>query len=79
MLLAATCAAGELAGWASRLRSSYYPFDVNAYIAQMVSLILSPAFLSAANYFLLEKIIAGVGTELSRLPARLYLALFVSE
>ena len=42
MLLASICAAGEAAGWSARLRSSYFPSDIDAYIAQMVALILSP-------------------------------------
>jgi RTA1 like protein len=79
MLLAAVCSAGELAGWSARIRSSLYPFDVNAYIAQIVVLILSPVFISAANYVTLERITSVVGQELSRINPKLYLVLFICK
>ncbi|KDN41671.1 RTA1-domain-containing protein [Tilletiaria anomala UBC 951] len=78
MLLAAVCSAGEIAGWASRIQSSLHPFDVDAYIAQLVCLILSPVFISAVNYVTLERIMDVVGHDFARLKKRTYFTLFVS-
>jgi RTA1 like protein len=79
MILAAVCAAGEVAGWVARVQSSLTPFDSDAYVAQMVCLILAPVFISAANYITLERITEYVGHDLSRLKPRYYLIAFISE
>lgn len=78
MLLAAVCAAGEVAGWVSRLYSHYKFFKADPYIAQLVSLIISPIFVSAANYVALERVIFSVGPELARIPTKIYIGVFVT-
>lgn len=78
MLLAVVCAAGELAGWAARVNSHYNFFQADPYIAQLVALIISPIFISAANYVMLERIIYCVGTELCRCSTKVYIAFFVT-
>ena len=77
MLLAATCAAGELGGYAARVNSHTYFFHSDPHIAQLVTLVISPVFISAANYVTLERIQIAVGTELARLSSRWYISIFV--
>lgn len=78
MLLACVCAGGEMAGWASRTTSHYDFFSRTPYLVQLICLIISPIFISAANYVALERITLAVGTELARLGTKTYFAIFVS-
>lgn len=78
MLLAVTCAAGEVAGWVGRLDSHYNYFQADPYICQLVSLIISPIFATAALYVSMERIIQCVGPELARLSSKVYISIFVT-
>lgn len=72
MFIAIVGAAGELAGWIARAYGHVDPFDRNGYIAQVICLILSPAFVSAVNYVAFQNVMDVFGKKWSRIPRKYY-------
>lgn len=72
MIVAVVAAAGELAGWIARTYGHVDPFNRDAYIAQIVCLILSPAFISAVNYMAFQNVMDFYGSKWSRIPRKYY-------
>lgn len=72
MIVAIIAACGELAGWIARTYGHTDPFDRNGYIAQIVCLILSPAFISAVNYMAFQNVMDVFGHKWSRIPRKWY-------
>ncbi|CCF52281.1 hypothetical protein NDA11_004330 [Ustilago hordei] len=72
MLIAIVGAAGELAGWIARTYGHVDPFNRNGYIAQIICLILSPAFISAVNYVAFQNVMDVFGNKWSRIPRKWY-------
>jgi hypothetical protein len=61
---------GEVIGWSGRLWSSLNPTLLDPFLMQIVSTIISPSFMSAANFTILGMIINRLGTHYSRLSPR---------
>ncbi|SNX85479.1 uncharacterized protein MEPE_04188 [Melanopsichium pennsylvanicum] len=76
MIVAITAACGELAGWIARTYGHNDPFDRNGYIAQIICLILSPAFISAVNYLAFQHIMDVFGHKWSRISRKWYVLAF---
>ncbi|CDU26002.1 uncharacterized protein SPSC_06173 [Sporisorium scitamineum] len=72
MIVAIVAAAGELAGWIARTYGHVDPFDWNGYVAQIICLILSPAFISAVNYMAFQNVMDVFGSKWSRIPRKYY-------
>lgn len=72
MAVAIVAASGEMAGWIARTYGHINPFGRNAYIAQIVCLILSPAFISAVNYMAFQNVMDVFGSKWSRIPRKYY-------
>lgn len=72
MFVAIVAASGELAGWIARTYGHHDPFDRNGYIAQIICLILSPAFISAVNYMAFQNVMDVFGHKWSRIPRKWY-------
>lgn len=79
MILVIICSLGEAGGWASRIYSSFDEFNFGGYVAQLVMLIISPVFVSAATYVILVQIMDSFGHQWSRIPRTWYIRIFVSE
>ncbi|GAA6012160.1 hypothetical protein JCM10207_005152 [Rhodosporidiobolus poonsookiae] len=67
---------GEILGWAGRLWAAKNPYSLNAFLTQIVSLIISPCFFSATIYGILGMIVRSIGREYSLLKPWLYLTIF---
>ncbi|PWY97627.1 RTA1-domain-containing protein [Testicularia cyperi] len=78
MFIAVLGACGELAGWIGRAYSAPHPFDRNAYLDQIICLILSPAFISAVNYVAFQNVMDVYGHKWSRIPRKWYVLAFVA-
>lgn len=63
---------GEFGGWVARTYGHVDPFNRNAYIAQTICLILSPAFISAVNYVAFQHTMDVFGSKWSRIPRKWY-------
>lgn len=72
MIVAIVAAAGETAGWIARTYGHVDPFGWNGYITQTICLILSPAFISAANYMAFQNVMDVFGNKWSRIPRKYY-------
>ncbi|PVH79609.1 RTA1-domain-containing protein [Cadophora sp. DSE1049] len=68
----------EVLGYANRIRMHYNPFPKMPFILQLVGLTIGPAFLSAAIYLCLGRIIVVYGQHISRLKPRSYTIIFMS-
>ncbi|KAI0057327.1 RTA1-domain-containing protein [Artomyces pyxidatus] len=68
----------EVLGWSGRTWSSVNPLSFNPYLMQIVTTIIAPTPLVAANFIMLGQIIRRLGARYSRLSARWYTILFVS-
>ncbi|KAI9888105.1 MAG: hypothetical protein M1823_000040 [Watsoniomyces obsoletus] len=68
----------EAVGYGARIRLNSKPFDYDSFIAQIVTLTIGPAFLSAAIYLSLSRIVVVYGEGFSRLRPRTYSILFIS-
>ncbi|KIY69317.1 RTA1 like protein [Cylindrobasidium torrendii FP15055 ss-10] len=68
----------ECLGWAGRLWSSYSPLNDSAFMIQIVSIILGPTPLLAANFIILGALIRLLGPVYSRLGPRVYSIVFLS-
>jgi hypothetical protein len=61
---------GEVIGWSGRLWSSQNPTLLNPFLMQITTTIISPSFMSAANFTILGFIIKRIGPQYSWLTAR---------
>lgn len=66
----------ELIGWASRTWAAKCPYNHDAFLSQIVTLIIAPVFFSAALYVLLGKLIRDLGRASSILSAKWYTIIF---
>lgn len=66
----------ELIGWASRTWAAKCPYNRDAFLSQIVTLIIAPVFFSAALYILLGKLIRDMGRASSILSAKWYAIVF---
>ncbi len=78
LLLAVACC-GEVAGWGARVRSSLYPFDSQAYIAQVAALIISPVFVTAMLYWQLELFVKHIGASQTLVKPKILLCVLIGE
>jgi len=69
---------GELVGWGGRLWSSKNPPLDTPFLMQISTTIISPTFLSAANFIILGRIVTIVGPQFSRLSPRNYARIFLT-
>ncbi|KIW60708.1 hypothetical protein PV05_00907 [Exophiala xenobiotica] len=74
--LLATGALGELIGWAGRTWSSQCPYNQSAFLMQIVTLVISPVFFTAALFVMLAQLSVQRGAQYSLIPPRLYLYIF---
>ncbi|CCM06469.1 uncharacterized protein FIBRA_08734 [Fibroporia radiculosa] len=74
------CVAGilEIIGWSGRLWSSQNPLAKEPYLMQIVTTIIAPTPLIAANFIILGELIRHLGHCYSRLSAKAYMLVFVS-
>lgn len=63
-------------GWASRTWAAKCPYNRDAFLSQIVTLIIAPVFFSAALYVLLGQLIQNLGRSSSFLSARWYTIIF---
>lgn len=68
---------GEVIGWYARYWSSHSPGLLNPFLIQTVCTVISPSFMSAANFTILGLIIARLGPQYSWLSPRWYLIIFI--
>ncbi|KAI1207026.1 RTA1-domain-containing protein [Annulohypoxylon truncatum] len=68
----------ELIGWIGRTWSAECPYNRNAFLIQITTLIIGPVFFTAALYVLLGMFIGALGREYSILSARMYTIVFVT-
>ncbi|KAI0327744.1 RTA1-domain-containing protein [Cubamyces sp. BRFM 1775] len=68
----------EIIGWSGRLWSSISPTLLDPYLMQIVTTIIAPTPLIAANFVILGQIIRRLGQQYSRLSAMWYTVIFCS-
>ncbi|EIW78506.1 RTA1-domain-containing protein [Coniophora puteana RWD-64-598 SS2] len=68
----------EIVGWSARLYAHWYFTEENPFIIQIVTTIVAPIPLTAANFIIIEKIIRLLGPRYSRLSPKAYLRFFCS-
>ncbi|KAI0179022.1 RTA1-domain-containing protein [Hypoxylon sp. FL1284] len=68
----------ELIGWIGRTWSARCPYNSNAFMIQIVTLIIGPVFYTAALYVLLGNLIIILGRNYSLLSAKMYTIIFVT-
>ncbi|KAL2868252.1 RTA1 domain-containing protein [Aspergillus lucknowensis] len=68
----------ELIGWAGRTWSAECPYNTNAFLMQITTLIIAPTFYTAGVYILLGRFIQILGRESSVLSPKVYLWIFVT-
>lgn len=69
---------GEILGWSGRLWSAKNKFNDTPFLIQISTTIISPTFLSAANFIILGQVVVRAGaTRYSRLSPRNYSIIFV--
>lgn len=66
----------ELLGWAARTWASECPYNYNAFLMQICTLIIAPTFFSAGLYVILGRMIQILGPESSPISPALYLWIF---
>ncbi|XHF97643.1 hypothetical protein AWENTII_001221 [Aspergillus wentii] len=66
----------EVLGWAARTWSAECPYNANAFLMQISTLIIAPTFFTAGIYVLLGRFIQILGRESSCLSPNLYLWIF---
>lgn len=76
LLLTKLFVAAELIGWASRTWAAKCPYNRDAFLSQIVTLIIAPVFFSAALYVLLGKLISDMGRASSILSPKWYAIVF---
>jgi hypothetical protein len=62
----------EIIGYIGRLMSWHNPWNQGAFLMQVVSLTIAPAFLAAGIYLLLKRVVISFGPENSRLKPETY-------
>ncbi|KAL2836306.1 RTA1 like protein-domain-containing protein [Aspergillus pseudoustus] len=67
----------EVIGWAARTWSAECPYNSDAFLMQITTLIIAPTFYTAGIYILLGRFIQILGRESSALSPKLYLWIFV--
>ncbi|KAK3377981.1 RTA1 like protein-domain-containing protein [Podospora didyma] len=75
-LLFATGALTEVIGWAGRTWSAKCPYNNDAFLMQVTTLIIAPTFFAAALYILLHTLINLLGRDTSALSPRNYALIF---
>ncbi|KAI6084893.1 RTA1-domain-containing protein [Hypoxylon rubiginosum] len=68
----------DLIGWVGRTWSAECPYNENAFLIQIVTLIIGPVFFTAALYVLLGTLIAILGRKYSLISARMYTIIFLT-
>ncbi|KAL4743417.1 RTA1 like protein-domain-containing protein [Aspergillus similis] len=68
----------EVIGWAGRTWSAECPYNTNAFLMQITTLIIAPTFYTAGIYILLGRFIQLLGRDSSILSPRVYLMIFVT-
>jgi len=66
----------ETIGWAGRAWSSQCPYNHDAFLMQITTLIIAPTFFTAGAYLILGRLIRIWGPEVSPISPRLYLYIF---
>ncbi|GAA5844707.1 hypothetical protein JCM3766R1_005992, partial [Sporobolomyces carnicolor] len=66
----------EIVGWSGRLWSNKNVYSLDAFLCQIIALILAPCFFSAGCYGLLGMLVRALGAEHSPLRPALYLVIF---
>ncbi|KAI9848235.1 MAG: hypothetical protein M1838_000624 [Thelocarpon superellum] len=66
----------EVIGWAGRLWSANCPYNKNAFLMQISTLIIAPTFFTAGIYIILGRMIKLVGPHTSPISPRTYLFIF---
>jgi len=69
----------EIIGYIGRIMMHNNPFSKNNFLMYLVTLTIAPAFLSAAIYLCLARIVVVYGEERSRFKPRTYTILFCSS
>ncbi|KAL0253267.1 phospholipid-translocating ATPase rsb1 [Diplodia seriata] len=67
----------EIVGYVGRLQMHYNPFTFNPFLIQLICLTIGPAFLSAAIYICLGRIIVAYSPNISRFAPKTYTIIFV--
>lgn len=62
----------EILGYAGRLMGVRNRWDANGFLMQICCLTVGPAFMAAAVYLCLRRVVAVFGAERSRIPAKWY-------
>ncbi|KAF5573407.1 RSB1-integral membrane transporter [Fusarium pseudocircinatum] len=68
----------EVIGWAGRTWSSECPYNNNAFLMQITTLIIAPTFITAGLYVILGALINRLGRESSILGPRMYAIVFLT-
>ncbi|KAL3470840.1 RTA1 like protein-domain-containing protein [Aspergillus californicus] len=68
----------EVIGWAGRTWSADCPYNGNAFLMQITTLIIAPTFYTAGVYILLGRLIVLLGRDSSVLSPKVYLWIFVT-
>ncbi|KAJ3004324.1 hypothetical protein HKX48_001317 [Thoreauomyces humboldtii] len=69
---------GEMVGYAGRIWVRSDPWDMNPFLVYLVPATIAPAFITAAIYLCLGRIITVCGAQHSRIAPRTYTIIFVS-
>ncbi|KAI9795074.1 MAG: hypothetical protein M1816_000096 [Peltula sp. TS41687] len=68
----------ETVGYGARISMHYNPFPQNPFLIQIITLTIAPAFICAAIYLCLARIVVVYGEDISRLKPRTYSIMFVT-
>ncbi|KAK9350213.1 RTA1 like protein-domain-containing protein [Lipomyces doorenjongii] len=68
----------EILGYIGRIQMHFNPFTMSPYLLYMICLTTGPAFLSAAVYLCLSRIVVVYGENLSRFKPRTYTFVFIA-
>ncbi|KAF3935800.1 hypothetical protein ABW19_dt0203786 [Dactylella cylindrospora] len=68
----------EMIGWGGRLWSAECPYNINAFLMQISTLIFAPAFFTGGIYYILKQFIDVSGRQYSLIPPNLYLWIFIT-
>ncbi|KAF2088721.1 RTA1-domain-containing protein [Saccharata proteae CBS 121410] len=68
----------EIIGYVGRVQLHYNPYPFDPFLEYLICLTIGPAFLSAAIYLCLGRIVVIYGETISRVKPRTYTAIFVS-
>ncbi|KAJ6255864.1 hypothetical protein Dda_9323 [Drechslerella dactyloides] len=67
----------EMIGWGGRIWSSQCPYNDNAFLMQISTLIFAPAFFTGGIYYILKQFIDVTGRQYSLIKPSLYLWIFI--